>query len=421
METSIFGGATIHPTLALSAGGRIGADALVLNPETRRPDAACASGDSSPKQRELCPGATGRLRAVSATPHPIQEQARRRARGRRSLQIFALLAFATAPAWSQPDCDPSSLWDLQMQATAERYSDTRDVQIIFTAANRCDVVRSHQFPPGSDQEWSNPVEVFRDGAQLFRTSDEFQYGYTRFAPGEQLSALVNLEKLVDQGRLPSPGYGDYEVRWLNGGLAIEKEISIRFAVAQPGSDARFADAYTRALIRHFPGQEQLPAAQLRPLIWKRLLAKPSERKWVDLLHWLRYDLVDAEALIELLRRTNDKGIRREAVRALAKLGVRPELEEPLYATLAPYKDEGLTPILAATGRVIRGRCVMGDPVVVRCDTRTDPNEACPLMSERSYWTEASGWVAPGAVGSVLPRGPTEINVRRQHRLASQEP
>lgn len=343
-----------------------------------------------------------------------------------SLLAILLLASLILPAdraWSAPCGQGWDHWGVQLRTNSERYTDVRDVHIIITILNRCGVAREFDLPYEPGSIWPPYVIVYRNGESLETVPhDDYSYGYTHFGPNEQVSRLVPLELLTLEGQLQSPGFGHYEVRWVTGPFGVTEEILTRFAVEPPPGllPPRAIDPYAAVLARYFPDIAKLATEVLRPGIWQRILAAPSEPRWVDLLAGLRHDLIDPEGVFKLLERTKDIGIRREAVRALARLGVRPELEQRLHDS-TDRRDKPLGEVIRDTARVLRGRDWNGDPVDVRCDARTIPGEACPLMSECCYWTETSGWVAPGVYASRLKPGPTEINIRSQHKRWTPKP
>lgn len=261
---------------------------------------------------------------------------------------LALLAQAACLSADTPPT-PSTL-ELQMQPAAPHVQRVQDVHLILTLKNVGTKARTFVLPYLDNHDWYQWIQVFRDGQKLpARVDEDYAYLPTVLRPGQQLSVLVSLDKFYDVPNIGS-GAGHYSVRWDGGTIGFASTASASFEVGSASAES--ADAF--ALDSYLTNAAGLSIEDQTRQLWKDVLKSPADPKWLPLLRIVPKDYIDMNSLLDLAETTNDLGLRREAVRALSKVGKQPGVIPRLVALLKSHEDKPLGELAFATLQSLRG-------------------------------------------------------------------
>lgn len=258
------------------------------------------------------------------------------------------------------------VWDLRVQPLAECFTDVGQVQLILTVGNIGKKIEKVMFPYPDDTQWYQWARVYYEGKRLASQADEdYVYPLSTIRPGEQLSMLVDLSKFCqkklhgeeDSARsfyrqnLLQGGEGLYYVYWSGGAIGRAKSTHVTFMV-----NKRLKQTHDPSTIDFYLASkkaEALSKKERQALLWADVLGAPSNPIWLGLLRVIPRDYISADSVFRLLNSTKDVGVRREAVRALARLGRNPDIASQLEQYLRTQEDVPLLEIGRAALRLLR--------------------------------------------------------------------
>lgn len=337
--------------------------------------------------------------------------------------VVLALALSISSVWAR--YPSQAVREFRLVPTAERYADLKDVRLLWTVKNTGREPAEIELPYPADSPWPQWLRVYRDGIPLDHNASgelDIAVSSAMLKGGEQATALVSLDKFFREGAVISPGKGRYDIVWeaVGGGWEFAEGTRVQFVVLPQGNSP--SDTKALSLSRLFPGIEALETRGKRQWIWRELLGSPSNPRWVELLPLLTQDLLDADSILALLQNSIDIGVRREAMRALSLVGIRPELAPILLDYLRDQKDDPTLTFGAEAYHVLKGQDGYASPASPACDARSNQSEACPLVSNQCYWTQESRWVCENDGISRAPRsmGPTELKIRDRHPAWTQK-
>jgi hypothetical protein len=265
--------------------------------------------------------------------------------------VIALLAL-TGLASAQAGAPRAEVWALELLPLAERFERAEEVSLVLTVRNVGDEPRAIALPQGPRAAWPQWVQVERDGERLEPAADhDFAAEPALLAPGEQLSVQVDLARFLSPAALADAGPGRYELRWDGGtiGLASSAEASVTLTGApllgpKPGTLESF-------LVPSFPGE---PLAERVLTTWSRFESRPSDPRLVAFLAALPAGSFDPLDAFELLEATNDRGVQRELVRLLGRVGRDAYLAQRLIEFLTEARDPSLSGLGSEALESLRG-------------------------------------------------------------------
>jgi len=252
---------------------------------------------------------------------------------RKFLLAFTFWLGVSPLAFAQKASNDWQVWETQIQPVSEKFSSLDKAQLILTVKNIGKDPRPITLPYLEKHEWPQWIQIYKNGKQLPPKVDEdYVYRPGTLQPGEKISLLVPLEKFYE-APLPGSQKGRYELVWGGTTLGLAQEVRAEFTI-----DPK---------IKTTPDFFSMD-------LWKKVLASPSDTKWLSLLRKIPAEYIDATSLIKLAEVTDDLGIKREAVRTIGRLGKNPEAESLLVELLKKQKDKPLVELGVLSLMKLRG-------------------------------------------------------------------
>ncbi len=263
------------------------------------------------------------------------------------LKIFFLatiLNFAPVALSAETKREPWQVWETHIEPVAKQFPSLESVYLILALRNVSQEIQEPGLPYQEDQPWFQWIEIYHQGKRLKPKVDhDFAYLLGSVRQGEQLSLLVALEKFYETPAKSEKG--KYELVWQGGTLGGAKTVRAEFEI----------DPKMKSPADIFSLSTYLQAGETKTELWKRILASHSDPKWITLFRILPSDYIDPPSLIQLVRTSNDVGIRREALRALGRVGKDIEVENLLIKFLRDQKDKPLIEFAVLSLDRLRGR------------------------------------------------------------------
>ena len=237
------------------------------------------------------------------------------------------------------------VWETQIQPVSESFSGLDEIQLILTVKNIGKEPRLIAIPYLETHDWPQWVQVFKDGKRVQPKVDEdYVYPPGTLRPGEKLSLLVSLDKFY-VAPLKGSQKGRYELLWKGTTIGLAQDARSEFVV----------DPKMKASTDIFSMAPYLEAHKTKEDLWKKILAAPSDPKWLGLFRIIPAESIDAPSLVKLAEVTDDLGIKREAVQALGRIGKNPEAEKLLVEFLKQQDDHPLVELGVLSLKKLRGQ------------------------------------------------------------------
>lgn len=225
----------------------------------------------------------------------------------------------------------SQVWEIKIEPVAAKFPRLEDVHLILTVTNASRESRLLALPYLETQSWYQWIQIYHEGKRLPTGEDE-DYVYTpgTVHPGEKLSLLVSLDKFY-QAPLGGSQKGRYELLWKGTTIGLAQDTKAGFEV----------DPKMKTSPDIFSMDPYLKAGKTKEELWKKILSLPSNPQWLALFRVIPKESIEASSLIRLVETTDDLGIKREAIRALGRLGKDPAAESLLIDYLKKQDDKPL--------------------------------------------------------------------------------